>query len=101
MSGLRFRLYVAGELVDEQWVDETEPGALAMAEKVARAQHDETRRRGKAWMVEVFNPDAALERAYLRFGTDTRGMLDPRPVDDLAGIADHLRGAYLDLGERR
>lgn len=92
-DGLRLRLWIGGKLADETWITQG-PGGLAASEATA-ARHgsacvaaDEA---GVAWLLEVFDPDAPEDSAYLRFGTDEAGMVCPVPYDgdlrDLGGPA--------------
>ena len=78
---IRFRLYVAGELVDEVWFDVSNPDVDALADR-ARDRHTamalEADAAGQLWMVEIYNPAASAESAYMRFGTDADGMIDPQ-----------------------
>lgn len=78
-TGLRFRLYLAGRLVDEAWVfDDT------TAEAAARAQGGICARaitRGVRYLVEVYDPDAPPEVAHVRFGDDVAGMGRPLTGD--------------------
>jgi hypothetical protein len=86
-DSLRFRLYVAGELVDEQWAAENGPELAAGHQRIAE-QADAA---GKLWLVEVFNPDEPEDAAYFRFGTDTGGMVAPAgPLADY--LPDILKG---------
>ncbi len=79
MSGdehpLKVRLYVSGKLVDECEVDSLEAAAAESDRQgllaLAAAMYDEP------WLIEIYNPDAPLDAAYVRFGTDTDGMVDP------------------------
>jgi ribosomal protein L37E len=75
---LRMRLYVAGKVVDEQWVDSPELVEQIGARHQAIAEDAE--RAGQVWMVEVWDPDAPENAAYLRFGTDQAGMVEPSQV---------------------
>jgi hypothetical protein len=80
---LRFRLFIGGHLIDEKWA--TSP---AQAEGIS-ARHQKltlvAEQGGTRWLIEVFDPDAPAEGAYLRFGTDTAMITSP------AGpLADYL-----------
>lgn len=85
-SRLRFRVYIGGELADEHWLDALAPGAAGQMAAV-RARHlaltEDAAEAGEPWLVEVFDPGEAGDRAYIRLGTDTEGMLDPLPLEDL------------------
>lgn len=81
---LRFRVYVARQVVDEQWADlitgrqsralGTELGQRQVQIAMAAASE------GFPWMVEVYDPSAEPEDAYIRFGTDWSMMERPEPV---------------------
>jgi hypothetical protein len=78
---LRFRLFVAGEMVRETWIDAASTGGQRSG-LITAADHITLRNKaeadGQPWMVEVFDP--AAEDGYLRFGTDPSLMTDPRPL---------------------
>jgi hypothetical protein len=82
-SGLRFRLWVAGVLEAEQWIDvdavgmEGQVDAVRDAHAALAAAADE---RGALWLAEVYNPEEPEHNAYFRFGTDPEGMIDPLPL---------------------
>lgn len=77
------RVWVSGVLVDETWVDTSNPDSLQIGETM-QARHmaltDRAEREGKVWLVEVFDPAKPAGQAYLRFGTDEAGMVAPRPA---------------------
>jgi len=77
---LRFRLWVGGSLVREDWLPgaSLEAGAeLARAHaRISAAAED----RGEQWLVEVYDPDAPPDEGHMRFGTDTSGMVAPVAV---------------------
>lgn len=76
-TGLRFRLYIDGQLLDELWVyDMFAAHAAAASQGGVAAQ---AIRHGLPYLVEVFDPDAQPEHAHVRFGNDTAGM--GRPID--------------------
>lgn len=93
---LRFRVWVGGELVREDWL----PGAsLDAGADLAHAGADlahvhgglatDAEAAGEPWLVEVYDPDAPADEGYLRFGSDTAGMVCPVAVvligsDDVA-----------------
>ena len=85
---LRLRLYIDGALADEVWIDSTSPLAQEM---IAEAQADHQARaaaatdRGQLWMVEIYDPAQPDPQAYIRFGTDARGMERPTVTVDLVG----------------
>jgi hypothetical protein len=76
---LRFRVWVAAVLVEEVWLDATDPLDRARIDGV-RDRHmaiaDAAEADGKLWLVEVYDP-ALGQFGYMRFGTDTAGMVDP------------------------
>ena len=74
MRGLVFRLYVDGQLVDEE-----EAATDEEAERIGRRQYVLAAGADR-WLVEVWNPEAPKENAYLRFGTDPHGMVEPHAV---------------------
>ena len=77
-DSLRIRLYVGGELADELWVsDQANAGRAGPRHMAAALEAD---RDGKTWMVEVFDPAAPPDSAYMRFGTDAAGMVQPHEV---------------------
>lgn len=74
---VRLRVFVGGELADELWVDpdasdEEQRGHIVAAQTAADA--------GLPWMVELHDPSLPPDQAYMRFGTDPRGMLVPLPL---------------------
>lgn len=86
---LRFRVWVGGELVREDWL----PGATLEAGGDLGHVHaglaSEAEAAGEAWLVEVYDPAAPADDGYLRFGSDTSGMVCPVAVvligsDDVA-----------------
>lgn len=75
MSALRFRVWVAGQLRLEEWLDERiNPAASAEA---AQRHAALAMASGHPWLVEIYDPDADEANAYVRFGTDTAGMVEP------------------------
>lgn len=99
---MRFRAYVAGELVDEVWLDVTNPEVAQQVDHV-RDRHlgiaARAERAGQVWLVEVFDPAVSPDRAHQRFGTDMDGMTEPRvprlhPCDGVTSgvIVDHHPG---------
>lgn len=82
-AGLRFRVFVAGVLEVEDWVDAEHAGretAVGLAFQHAAVALTS----GKPWLVEVFDPDAPPDEAFIRFGSDAAGMVEPIVVEDLA-----------------
>lgn len=83
---LRFRIYVDGQLAAETWLDCLDADASELAGFAAEIHAEITNaadRAGRKWLTEVYDPDQPEDRAYLRFGTDTRGMTEPRPVETI------------------
>jgi hypothetical protein len=78
---LRFRLWVAGELVHEAVVDVGDhiplAESMALIDRMSAAQAklctfaDEA---GKLWMIEAYDSET---KEHKRFGTDERGMVKP------------------------
>jgi hypothetical protein len=92
---LRFRLFVAGTVADEDWIDTRDPSsggrATACAER-QRAAALAADAAGQLWMVEVYNPSEPSDAAYFRFGTDPGGMVAPfgDPADPFGDPIDAL-----------
>ena len=82
MGALRFRIWLGGDLHLEEWIDEhADPVAAADA---ARRHATITMTATVPWLVEVYDPTADPTNAYIRFGTDDKGMVEPRPIDNIA-----------------
>ena len=86
---LRFRVWVGGEMVREDWL----PGATPLAGSELGTTHAALATladaEGQPWLVEVYDPDAPADEGYLRFGSDTGAMVCPVAVvligsDDVA-----------------
>jgi hypothetical protein len=77
---LRFRVWVGGELIREDWL----PGATPLAGTDLATQHAAIASLagdvGTSWLVEVYDPDAPADEGYLRFGSDTSRMAAPVAV---------------------
>ena len=77
---LRFRLFVGGQLIDQVWLNADNPADHDRIDEV-RDRHDalsvQADADGLPWMVEVYDPALHDREAYLRFGTDTDGMVQP------------------------
>lgn len=86
-DGLRFRVYVDGRLADERWLD------LDSDFHAAIAAQNEVIGRSERWLIEVYNPDAPEDQAYVRFGGDRQGMVEPHDVPD----GDIARALGIDL----
>ena len=83
---LRLRFWFGRRLRDEVWLDAAEEGAGSLAESVAgyhKRLADLADAAQVPWMVEVFDPAAPEDHAYMRFGTDAEAMVDPKVVDEL------------------
>jgi len=82
---LRFRLWIDGHLEDEVWIDADAPGAAELADS-AQERHltlaQEAAAFGWPYLVEIYNPAEPPDRAYIRFGTDRAGMVDPLALED-------------------
>lgn len=79
---LRFRVWIAGQLAAEQWIDAltAEPDEItAMSERHAALAADADRD-ARPWLVEVYDPDKLAGQEYVRWGTDKAAMTDPAPV---------------------
>lgn len=72
---LRMRVWVAGVLRAEDWVDDSNVDAAASRQALAAREND-----GADVLVELFDPDLSGPDAFLRFGTTTEGMRNPEPV---------------------
>jgi hypothetical protein len=86
---LRFRIYVEGEIADEEWIDTTAPGRQDAVDALMARQLDiahAAQADGELWMVEVFDPEQPEHQAYARFGTDKRGMILPIQTVRLPGM---------------
>lgn len=80
---MRLRLWVDAELVDETWIDCGNPDAekhfdalMDRYERTTLAVHQMDR----PWLIELYDPARPEHEAYTRFGSDTAGMTDPRPM---------------------
>lgn len=81
---MRFRVWVAAQLVDETWVDSSNPDAdRLMANVLARHAQivEAASRTDQLWLVEAYDPEQPGLEAFWRYGTDRDGMIDPREVD--------------------
>ena len=85
---LRVRLWIGGEKVADAQLDEGNVELLREEhlEMVARADAA-----GLDWLVDIEDPDADPEEAHVRFGTDTKGMVDPRGPFDLDALDARLQ----------
>jgi hypothetical protein len=77
---LRFRVWVGGQLVREDWL----PGATLEAGgdlgRVHAGLATDAEAKGEPWLVEVYDPAAPVDEGYLRFGSDTSHMVAPVAV---------------------
>lgn len=92
MGLARFRLFIDGSLVDEEWIQDPEEaaGVGARHTMLGGRAHDE----GRVWLAEIFFPGDPPETAYTRFGTDEYGMSDPRALagrDTFVALDEELR----------
>ncbi len=89
---LRFRVWVAGILKHEVWINVDDADAEQQME-AGKAAHvaivKAAEEAGNPWLVEVYDPALPVERAHSRWGTDPDGMVDPRSWADV----EHLRTA--------
>lgn len=79
---IRFRVYIDQKLADETWVDASNPDVHALVDTISDRHVDLTLQAeadGKLWMIEMFDPAAPTDQAHSRWGTDPRGMVDPKP----------------------
>jgi len=80
---LRFRVWVAAELVDEAWLDTSNPDSGELFERI-RARHsqlvEQAERAGQLWLVESYDPEKPVHQAFQRVGTDVDGMVAPQPL---------------------
>lgn len=82
---IRFRVWVSGALIEDVWLDSTNPDSEEIFEAMQERHVAITNLadgEGKPWMVEVFDPAQPAETAYWRVGTDGVGMIDPQPVPE-------------------
>jgi|HubBroStandDraft_3_1064219.scaffolds.fasta_scaffold00345_4 hypothetical protein len=87
-DALRLRFWIGGQLRDEVWIDASDPRSGELAEFCATYhanQADMANAAGVPWLVEVYNPELPDEHAYVRFGTDTDGMVAPIPMNGTGG----------------
>lgn len=62
-EGLRFRVFLDGEIHVEEWLDEQDDIAAAPM----RHFEEVSKHSDKTYMIEIFDPDAPEEEAYVRF----------------------------------
>jgi hypothetical protein len=83
---LRFRIWIGGKLVSEEWLDTSDTNATRLASTIQAKQAEivtKAAETGSVWLAEVYDPAAPRSKAYLRFGTDRTGMHQPRPITEL------------------
>jgi hypothetical protein len=79
MMEFRFRVYVDGQLVHEEWIQPDAPDAdfhalvAAQNERIGAAER---------WLIEMFQPGVPEDEAYTRFGGDRDGVVEPHLVPD-------------------
>lgn len=78
LEGVKFRLYVAGAMVDEVAVilgagSRELIGAMG---QIHGAIVEQAAARGDPWLIEIVFPDGD----HVRWGTDADGMVEPLPV---------------------
>jgi hypothetical protein len=77
---LRARMYVGGELRDEQWLDVSDPGHEEATDELLRRHLDLAERStaaGLSWLLEMYDPGLPAGLRYLRLGTDATRMANP------------------------
>lgn len=88
--GLRFRLYVRGELVAEDWLT---PGNAETTEATARrhgARADQANEAGDDWVLEVWDPDYPDEP--LRIGPES--FVEAEVVVEIGLVPPGFRRTY-------
>jgi hypothetical protein len=76
MNGLRIRLFLSGTMVLEEWIEDP-----ALAQAAAERHMAMALGAIQPYLVEIFDPDAPADTAYIRFGTDAGGMVDPMRLE--------------------
>ncbi|MCL2729318.1 MAG: hypothetical protein FWE15_04750 [Actinomycetia bacterium] len=81
--GIRFRVYVDGDLAVEDWAfpateEEAERAAGLLADRHASIA-ERAAAAGQTWLVELYDPALPEAEAYVRFGSDVSGMVLPVP----------------------
>jgi hypothetical protein len=97
-EGLLFRTFVDNELVYEEWSPHVD------VETIAARQHEWYLRsvdEGKAYRVEIVDPDLPEGMNTMRFGTTPEGMTNPMevPLEDLGETAALDYIGRLEVGE--
>jgi len=81
-SRLRFRMWIAGEMVDETWVDASNPDYRSHTQAIGQRHRDAAEfatARDLPWLVEWWDPETD---GYGRIGTDGDGMVEPREMTE-------------------
>jgi hypothetical protein len=77
-------MWVAGELVSDDWVVMRGIAAAGAAGslfgQIHAARAFAADKAGQPWLVELHDPDAPPEDRNIRFGTDTDAMVLPMPL---------------------
>jgi hypothetical protein len=79
-SRLRLRLWIAGALISEAWIDSLDPRAQDLTAEVSEVHShlaELADAHGVPWLTEVYDPEAPEDQAYIRVGTDKDGMVQP------------------------
>jgi hypothetical protein len=77
---LRFRVWVGGELVREDWLPGATLGAGVDLARVHAGLATEAEAKDTPWLVEVYDPAAPVDEGYMRFGSDASQMVCPVAV---------------------
>lgn len=85
---MRWRVWIAGELVSTTWIDTTDADAADQVDKLRKLHQRMCLSSGLPWMVELYDPAEPEVSAFLRFGTDDSLMQMPLPAN-LNGALDH------------
>lgn len=76
---LRFRVWVAAQLVDQVWLDARDTAGLHQVEQVWQRHQDfiaQAEADGKPWVIEIYDASQPEDQA-LRFGTDKSAIKGP------------------------
>ena len=89
---LRFRVWIGGRLVDEQWIDVLAISQAGLAQmQFAHVAHvDRANVADEPWMIEIYDPEEPDDRAYFRFGTDSGAMVQPEPLGEQETLAEKI-----------
>lgn len=80
---VRIRVFVDGELVEEDWLNDDNSEELGLKHFALTEGQDR-------WLVEVFNPHVPEEGAYVRFGTDDSMMTEPIEIPKGESVDDAI-----------